>query len=290
MSRRENAKVERSPQWTMTIRPRVGLLNLDLADLWRHRDLIGLFVRRDFVSVYKQTLLGPIWFLIQPVLNTIVYLAIFGGLVHMSTDDIPGPLFYFSGSMLWQYFSTCVTKTSDTFLANASVFGKVYFPRLTVPISNVVANLITFSIQFALFIVLLGFYMLRGAPIHLTIAALALPLILLCMAALGLGTGVLVSAMTTKYRDLRQLVSFGVQLWMYATPVVYPLSQVPGKWRWAVVINPMTPLLEAFRLAFMGKGSVDFTQLTICGVVTILILIVGILMFNRVERTFMDVV
>ena len=242
------------------------------------------------MSIYKQTVLGPIWFLIQPIMNTLVYTVVFGNLAHISSDGLPRTLFYFSGSMLWQYFSACITKTSDTFAANAGIFGKVYFPRLTVPVSNVVTNLITLGIQFGLFLLLLAYFMLTGAPVRPTVAVLTFPLILFLIAALGLGTGIIVSSMTTKYRDLRHLVSFGVHLWMYATPVVYPLSQVPETWRWLVVLNPMTPLLEAFRLAFMGAGTVDPTQLATGGAVTLLILLVGILMFNRVERTFMDVV
>jgi lipopolysaccharide transport system permease protein len=283
-------KVANGSHWTMIIKPRMGLFNLNLNDVWRHRDLIGLFVRRDFVSVYKQTVLGPLWFLIQPIANTLVYTVIFGNLAKLSSDGLPRTLFYFSGSMLWQYFSTCVIKTSDTFSANASIFGKVYFPRLTAPISNVVTNLITLGIQFALFLLLLTYFMLTGTPVRPNLAVLGFPLILLCMAALGLGTGIIVSSITTKYRDLRQLISFGVHLWMYATPVVYPLSQVPEKWRWIIILNPMTPLLEGFRFAFLGTGTVDPRYFVIGGAATLSILFLGILMFNRVERTFMDVV
>jgi lipopolysaccharide transport system permease protein len=277
-------------RWTTIIKPRAGLFDLDLADVWRHRDLIGLFVRRDFVSVYKQTVLGPLWFLIQPIMKTVVYTVIFGNLAKMSSDGLPRTLFYFSGSMLWQYFATCLTKTSTTFVTNANIFKKVYFPRLTVPVSVVLTNFITFGIQFAMFLVLLIYFMVTGSTVHPSLAAICLPLILLAMAALGMGMGIIVSSVTTRYRDLTNLIAFGVQLWMYATPVVYPLSQVPERWRWAFVLNPMTSLIEAFRFAFMGTGTVDLNYLAASAGMIGLVLFIGILMFSRVERTFMDVV
>lgn len=277
-------------RWTMIIKPRAKLFDLNLLDVWRHRELIGLFVRRDFVSVYKQTVLGPLWFLIQPIMRTIVYTVIFGNLAKLSSDGLPRTLFYFSGSMLWQYFASCLNKTSTTFVANAQIFRKVYFPRLAVPISIVLTNLITFSIQFVLFLVLLGYFMLTDSAVRPGLSVICLPLVLLSMAALGLGTGIIISSMTTKYRDLTHLVAFGVQLWMYATPVVYPLSQVPERWRWAFVLNPMTSLIEVFRFAFMGTGTVDLNYLAASAIMIILVLFVGVLMFSRVERTFMDVV
>jgi lipopolysaccharide transport system permease protein len=280
----------KSGYWTSTIKPKTGWFEIDLRELWRCRELIGLFVRRDFVAFYKQTILGPIWFLIQPVLTTVVFTVVFGNIAKISTDGLPHVLFYYSGTIVWSYFAQNLQKTSDTFVANANLFGKVYFPRLTVPISITITNLLTFAIQFSVFVVLLGYFALVGTPIRLSWYALTLPLLLLQMAALGLGTGIIISALTTKYRDLRFLVGFGVQLWMYATPVVYPLSTIPIRWRWVFTANPVAPVVENFRFAFLGVGGVSLVHTLVSLAVTLFILLAGILLFNRVEKTFMDTV
>lgn len=276
--------------WSLVIRPKSGWFDLHLADLWRYRDLVMMFVRRDFVSLYKQTILGPLWFLIQPLLTTLTFTIIFGNIAQLSTDGLPKILFYMSGITAWNYFSDCLLKTSDTFSANAGIFGKVYFPRLAVPVSIIISNLIKFGIQLSLF---LGFYfysIAKGAEIHATPALLLLPVLLLIMAALGLGSGIVVSSMTTRYRDLRYLVQFGTQLLMYSTPVIFPLSSVPEQYRWIMVANPMTAIIETFRYAFLGTGSIEWAMLGYSATVTTIILGVGILLFNRVERTFMDTV
>ena len=214
-------------EWTTIITPRSGWFDLKLRELWKYRDLIALFVRRDFVSVYKQTILGPLWFLLQPLFSTVVFTIIFGRIAHIPTDGLPQSLFYMAGIVTWNYFSACLTKTSDTFVVNANIFGKVYFPRLTVPVSVVITNLVTFAIQFGLFLLFICYYSLQGAAIKPNVYIFLTPLLLVQMAALGLGFGILVSSMTTKYRDLAYVVTFGVQLWMYATPVVYPCHKSP---------------------------------------------------------------
>jgi len=215
-----------------------------------------LFVKRDFVAFYKQTILGPLWFLLQPLFTTIVFTIIFGRIAKISTDGLPQMLFYMCGIVLWNYFADCLNKTSDTFVSNAGIFGKVYFPRLTVPVSIVITNLITFAIQFLLFLAFWAYFYLEGAAIKASLWILATPFLLLQMAALGLGLGILISSLTTKYRDLRYVVGFGVQLWMYATPIVYPMSQIPEKWQWLYAMNPMAAIVETARFAFLGAGSV----------------------------------
>lgn len=284
------ASTRETENWTRVIRPRAGWLDIDLAGLWRYRDLIMLFVRRDFISVYKQTILGPLWFLVQPLTSTIVFTIIFGKVARIPTDGLPPILFYMSGIVTWNYFSACLTKTSDTFVSNANIFGKVYFPRLTIPISIVITNLITFAIQFGLFSLFLGYFYFRGSTVKPNVIILLTPLLLLQMAALGLGFGILVSSMTTKYRDLAYAVSFGIQLWMYATPVVYPLSQIPQKWQWLYALNPMVTVIETFRLAFLGTGMVHYGPFVLSFAETLAILIAGIILFSKVEKTFMDTV
>jgi len=280
----------RDSDWTLIIRPKSGWFDLHLADLWRYRDLVMLFVRRDFVSQYKQTMLGPLWFIIQPLLTTLTYTVIFGNIAQLSTDGLPKILFYLSGVTAWNYFADCLTKTSETFVANANIFGKVYFPRLAVPVSIVISNLIRFAIQLGLF---LGFYLYffaRGTAIRPSMALWLLPLLILLMAALGLGAGVMVSSMTTRYRDLRYLVQFGVQLLMYSTPVIFPLSKLSGQYRWIMLSNPMTPVIETFRYAFFGTGTFSWGYLGVSAVASVVILAGGILLFNHVEKTFMDTV
>jgi lipopolysaccharide transport system permease protein len=276
--------------WTLVIRPKTGWFDLHLADLWRYRDLVMLFVRRDFVSNYKQTILGPLWFIIQPLLTTLTFTLVFGHIAQLSTDGLPKILFYMSGITAWNYFSQCLMSTSDTFNANAGLFGKVYFPRLAVPVSIVISNLIKFGIQLGLFLGFYFYFLANGTNIRPTSALLLLPALLLLMAALGLGGGIIVSSMTTRYRDLRYLVQFGVQLLMYSTPVIFPLSSLPERYRWIMLANPMTPVIETFRYAFMGTGAFSWRLLGFSAAATSLILAVGVLLFNHVEKTFMDTV
>ena len=276
--------------WNMVIKPKRHLLDIDLKDIWRYRDLIALFVRRDFVSRYKQTILGPLWFIIQPVLTTIMFTIVFGTIAEIPTDGLPKSLFYLSGIVGWTYFSSCLTTTSNTFVANAGIFGKVYFPRLTLPISIVISNLVQFFIQFLLLIVIMGYYFFSGAAIQPNTYLLLIPLLILLMALLGLGFGIIISSLTTKYRDLTNLVAFGVQLWMYATPVIYPLSQIPAKYKVYVLANPLTPIIETFRYALLGAGTVSWNHLLYSSVFAVVIMAVGIILFNKVEQTFMDTV
>lgn len=277
-------------QWTKIIGPKKGWFDVNLSNLWNYRDLIGLFVKRDFVTFYKQTILGPLWFLLQPLFTTIVFTIIFGRIAQIPTDGLPQVLFYMSGIVIWNYFADCLNKTSDTFVSNASIFGKVYFPRLTVPISIVITNLITFAIQFLLFLSFLFYFYVSGSDIKISFWVFLTPLLLLQMAALGLGLGILISSLTTKYRDLRYVVGFGVQLWMYATPIVYPMSQIPEKWQWIFALNPMSAIVETARYAFLGTGTIRPMHLVISLGMTALVLFAGIVLFSRIEKTFMDTV
>jgi lipopolysaccharide transport system permease protein len=273
------------------IRPVSGWFDLHLSDLWHYRDLIMLFVRRDFVAVYKQTILGPLWYLLQPIMTTIVFTFVFGKIARIPTDGVPPVLFYFAGLTVWSYFSGCLNRTSGTFISNAGIFGKVYFPRLAVPVSVVISGLIGFFIQLVLFLGILVYYTVQGAVVTFNpIYLLALPLLIIQIAALGLGFGIIVSSLTTKYRDLAHLVTFGVQLWMYATPIAYPSSQVPARWQWVIALNPMTPVVEMFRFTFLGVGSIDPWRISQSVLVTIIILCIGIILFSRVEKSFMDTV
>lgn len=276
--------------WTTVIRPRRGLLDLRLHELWACRDLISLFVWRDFVAVYKQTILGPLWHIIQPLFTTLTFTLIFGQVAQLSTDGAPQFLFYMSGTVIWMYFSSCLTKTATTFVSNSGLYGKVYFHRLSIPISVVISNLISFAIQFAVFLFFLGLYAARGQAVAPNAWILMTPVLLLMLAGLGLGFGIIVSALTTKYRDLVQLVAFGVQLWMYATPIVYPVSMVPARFQWVLLINPVAPIVESFRYAFLGSGAVSLAHLSYSAAFTAAVLAVGTIMFNRVEQTFMDTV
>ena len=278
--------------WDLVIRPRSGWFELHLSDLWRYRDLLWMFVRRDFVAVYKQTILGPIWFFIQPLLTTLTFTLIFSGVAKMSTDGLPPMLFYLAGTTPWNYFATCLTKTSTTFKDNANLFGKVYFPRLITPLSIVVSTLIQFAIQFVTLVVALGWYLLQGDAVHPNLLGIIVgtPLLILMLGGLGLGSGVIISSLTTKYRDLVFLVTFGVQLAMYATPVVYPLSVAPAKYRFWLELNPMAGIIEAFRSLYLGAGTFSWGLLGYSAGFTIVVLILGILIFNRVEKTFMDTV
>jgi lipopolysaccharide transport system permease protein len=277
-------------KWDMIISPQRKLLDLRLRELWHSRELILLFVRRDFVSVYKQTILGPLWYLIQPLLTTIVFQVIFGNIAKLPTDGLPSFLFYMSGTVIFSYFSSCLTKTSETFVNNANLFGKVYFPRLAVPVSILISSLIAFVIQFAFFLVFMGYFMVKGTSLHPNWWILLTPVLLLMMAGLGLGFGIIVSSMTTKYRDLRFLVQFGVSLLQYVSPVIYPLSSMSPKYQALIRLNPLTSIIEAFRYAYLGSGSISLPQLGYSFIVMLIAIIVGALLFNQVETTFMDTV
>ncbi len=276
-------------KYDVVIEPKTGWFDIDLEGLWKYRDLILLFVKRNFIAQYKQTILGPAWAIIQPMLTTVIFTVVFGSMAGLSADGVPSFLFYMSGTIAWTYFSTCLTKTADTFTGNARIFGKVYFPRLVMPISTVLTNLIAFSIQFAMFLGFLAFYIVRG-EVHPSIYILLLPLLVVQMAMLALGSGIIISALTTKYRDLKMLISFGVQLWMYGTPVAYDIRIVPQKLLGMYMLNPMTPIINSFRKAFLGIG-VFQPRYYLCGWgVTLVILFIGVILFNQVEKTFMDTV
>jgi lipopolysaccharide transport system permease protein len=276
--------------WDLIIRTKSGWFDLHLRDLWRYRDLTMLFVWRDFVAQYKQTILGPLWYLIQPLFSTIVFTIVFGRVAKIPTDGLPPFLFYMAGVTCWNYFAECLTRTSGTFIDNAGLFGKVYFPRLTVPLSIVISNILKFGIQFLFFVGFLAYFMINGANIRPNYYIFLMPYLLLLMAGMGLGAGIIISALTTKYRDLQYLVTFGVQLLMYATPIVYPLSVVPEKYKWLALANPMAPIVETFRYAFLGSGSFNGEYLLYSTITTLILLLLGVILFNRVEKTFMDTV
>jgi len=276
-----------------TIEAKASLFDLKLNEVWAYRDLLWLLVRRDFVSFYKQTILGPLWFFIQPLFTTIIFTFIFGNLAGISTDGLPKPLFYMAGITAWNYFADCLTKTSTVFRDNAAIFGKVYFPRLIMPLSIVVSNLVRFGVQMILFLVMMGYYYITGAHFNISWAISLFPAVVILMALLGLGTGMIISALTTKYRDLAFLVGFGVQLLMYATTVIYPLStalEKYPKYAWIIEYNPMTPIIETFRYGFLGEGSFSWTSLSYAIASTFLLLALGIIIFNKVERNFIDTV
>ncbi len=282
MSEKEN--------WTTIITPKNKFFRLNLKELWQYRDLISSFVKRDFTATYKQTILGPLWFFIQPIFTTIMFLIVFGNIAKIPTDGIPQVLFYMNGIILWNYFSKCLLSTSNTFVGNAGIFKKVYFSRLTIPVSNVISALVQFAIQFSLFIIIFISYKIYDADLRLSLAIFAVPLFVLQMAVLGLGIGLIITSLTTKYRDLTYLVGFAVQLWMYATPIVYPLSMVPDKWRSLYMMNPVVPILESFKHAFFSTGMPSVTEYGISVTTTIFLLFAGIFVFNFVEKNFVDTV
>jgi lipopolysaccharide transport system permease protein len=283
-----NPVIEES--WTTTITPHRGWFDWRLKQLWGYRDLISLFVWRDFVSVYKQTILGPAWHIIQPLLTTITFTVIFGRVAKISTNGVSPFLFYLVGTVFWGYFANNVNKTSSTFVSNAYLLGKVYFHRLAIPISVAISNLVTLGIQLGIFLVCFAFQYMRGSNVHFTAWALLTPFFLLILAGYGVGGGIIVSALTTRYRDLANLVNFGMTLAMYATPVIYPLSVVPPHYRWVMELNPLTVLMEGFRLGFLGVGQVDVAQLAASFGIMLVVLAVGLMLFTRVERIFMDTV
>lgn len=278
-------------EWTMIIRPQEKLWKVNLREIWAYRDLMELFVKRNIVVQYKQTILGPLWYLIQPILTVIMNMVVFGGIARMSTDGVPQALFYLAGNVCWFYFSDCLNQTSNTFVANQNMFGKVYFPRMVVPISTVVSNLLRFGIQFGLFIVFYLYYFFSGTDVCPNWTILLLPVLVMMLAGLGLGFGILISSMTTKYRDMTILFTFVVQLWMYATPIVYPLSMVTNeKLRTLIMLNPMTSIIEAFKYATLSQGYFSWEALGYSFAFMTILLIWGIVVFNKVQRSFMDTV
>ena len=276
--------------WDLVIRPQRAWWDLHLGELWHYRDLIQLWVWRDFVAYYRQTILGPLWYFIQPIVTTLVFTVIFGNIAKLSTDGLPPFLFYMAGNTVWSYFNACLVSTSNTFTVNAGIFGKVYFPRLCMPVSVVISNLVSFTIRLAMFLLFWGYFLLTGASFRPTWWILSLPMLIIIMALMGLGFGIIISSLTTKYRDLQQLVGFGVSLLMYSTPIIYPLSIIDGNWRWVILANPMTPIVEIFRLAFLGVSSINPAWLLYSLAFTLVIFLAGALIFNYVEATFMDTV
>ena len=277
--------------YTTIIKPKGKLFEIDFKEIWRYRDLLVMFIKRDIVTQYKQTILGPTWYFIQPALTTIMYMVVFGGIAGISTDGLPQPLFYLAGIVLWQYFSECLNKTSATFTQNQHIFGKVYFPRLISPLSNVLSNLVRMSIQFLLFLIVYVYYVAVGVDVMPNVYALLLPLLIVMLAGLSLGFGIIISSMTTKYRDLTILFTFIVQLWMYATPVIYPLSTITNdKIRMLMGINPLTSIFEAFKYGMLGVGQFSWGGLGYSFGFMVVLLLVGIVVFNKVQRSFMDTV
>jgi len=282
--------MKQEEQWTTVIKPKTALFDVDFKELIRYKDLWRMFIRRDIVTQYKQTVLGPLWFFVNPILTTTMYMIVFGRIAGISTDGLPQPLFYLSGVCLWNYFSTCLTKTASTFKDNQNIFGKVYFPRLIMPVSMVSSALITLSIQLGLFAIVYLYYLSGGVNVSPTVYILLLPLLIIMLAGLALGFGIIVSSMTTKYRDLSILFTFIVQLWMYATPIIYPLSVMSPKKQWIAALNPVTPIVETFKYAVMGQGVFNWGHLAYSFVFMCVVLGVGIVVFNKVQRSFMDTV
>jgi lipopolysaccharide transport system permease protein len=275
----------------LIITPHQKLWSVDFKEIWRYRDLIALFVHRNIVVQYKQTILGPLWYIIQPVLTVIMNMVVFGGIAKMSTDGIPQPLFYMAGNVCWFYFSDCLNQTSSTFTTNQSMFGKVYFPRMVVPIATVLSNLLRFGIQLLLFTAIYLYFAIRGADVTPHWQLALLPVFIIMIAGLGLGFGILVSSMTTKYRDLTVLFSFIVSLWMYGTPIVYPISMVTNETlRTIILLNPMTSIIEAFKYASLGQGYFSWLALGYSFVFMCVLLLFGVVVFNKVQRSFMDTV
>ena len=290
---------EEQQHWDTVIRPKDKLFSVDFKELWAYRDLCSLFVKRNIITQYKQTILGPVWFVVQPALTVIMYMIVFGGIAGIPTDGVPRPLFYLAGTCMWNYFSECLTKTSNTFVNNAGIFGKVYFPRLVMPIADVLSNLLRFGIQFGFFVIIYIVYILLDPTCiaHLNWYALLFPVLVAMMAGLALGFGTIISSMTTKYRDLQVLFSFLVQLWMYATPIVYPLSQTKSMYYFGIPVhklmclNPVTPVIETFKYGFLGCGDfVGWRWLIYSFLFMVVLLGLGIIVFNKVQKSFMDTV
>ncbi|MBW1617340.1 ABC transporter permease [Empedobacter falsenii] len=281
---------ETNQNWSQVIESKSSLYSLNLKEVWRYRDLVYMLVKRDFVTSFKQTILGPLWFFINPIFTTIMYVIVFGNIANLSTDGAPQIPFYLSGVILWNYFSSCLNNTSNVFRGNASIFGKVYFPRLVMPLAIVTSNLMQFAVQFCLFLGFLIYYLIVDQNVHPNLWVLATPFLIILMAAFAMGTGMIFSSMTTKYKDLSMLLSFGVSLYMYVTPVVYPVSSIPEKYRWIADINPLTGIFECFKYAYLGVGDFNAGMLTYSTAVIFVILMIGTIIFNKVEKSFMDTV
>lgn len=277
-------------KWTTVLKPKKGWFDIDLKELFSYWDLIYLFVKRNYATKYKQTILGPLWMIISPLLTTLIQAMVFGNIAGLSTDGSPLLAFYMAGNLIWSYFAACVNQNANTFISNAGVFGKVYFPRMTVPISTVLTGMIDFSIQFILFLFIILLYGISGTQILITPWVLLTPLLILQLALLGMGIGIIVSSLTTKYRDLAILVTFGIQLWMYASPVVYSITQIPEKYQFIYLLNPVSPIITIFRYAFLGSGYVPLASWGISWLTTLIVVVIGVILFSKVERTFMDTV
>lgn len=277
--------------WTTVIKPHNKLWEVDFKELWRYRDLFMMYVKRDIITMYKQTILGPLWFVIQPAITTIMYMVVFGGIAGISTDGLPQPLFYLAGICLWQYFADCLNKTSSTFISNQGIFGKVYFPRLVAPLSTIVSGLVKLGIQILLFVIVYIYFLAIGTPVEPNWALSLFPLLVIMIAGLALGFGIIISSLTTKYRDLTILFTFIVQLWMYGTPVIYPLSSIPeGKIKMLMQLNPITPIVETFKYGTLGNGEFSWNMLGYSFCFMLVVLSIGIVLFNKVQRSFMDTV
>lgn len=284
---------ESEKPWSLIIENKTSLFRLSLNEVWKYRDLLLMYVKRDIITLYKQTILGPLWFIIQPVFTTIMFMFVFGGIAGISTDGVPQAVFYLSGLVCWNYFSDCLSKCSDTFNANQQIFGKVYFPRLVVPLSITISNLIKLLIQFVLFIVVYFYYIFEGFTFQVNYTIILVPFLIILLGCLGLGFGLIITSLTTKYRDLKFLITFGVQLWMYVTPVIYPLSVMKNsysKYMWLIVANPLTSIIETFKYAFTGVGVFNWSYLGYSTIFSFVILFIGIMVFNKVQRSFMDVI
>lgn len=289
MQSKQNTAIHEE-QWDLEIKPSNNIFNWHFKEVWQYRDLLLLLLKRDFVSFYKQTIFGPLWFFIQPIFTTIIFTFIFAKMAGISTEGAPAPLFYLTGTVAWNYFSECFTKTSTVFKDNANIFGKVYFPRLVMPLSIVLSNLVKFGVQFGLFLLMLGWFLIRKENVHPNIYLLLFPVIILLLAVQGLGFGLIVTALTTKYRDLAFLVAFGIQLVMYATPVIYPLSATPAKYKDIIALNPLSGLIETFRYGFLGGGQFYAGYFVYSVIFSLVVLFIGIMVFNKVEKSFVDTV
>ena len=285
----QNSAVQHD-HWDMILEPKNRLLDLKIRELIRYRDLVFMFIKRDFITAYKQTILGPLWYIVQPLVTTVMYTFVFGNLAQIGTDGVPYLLFYFAGTMLWTYFTACLNSAAACFSNNSGIFGKVYFPRLTVPISTTVGHMIKLGIQFATLMIFYVYYLVIKAPVHPSWWIAALPLLVIWVGAMGTGFGMIISALTTKYRDLNQLLGFGLSLAMYATPIVYPLSEAPQKFWWVFYVNPMSAPIELFRIWFYGAGNVPAAMIIISIAETLAFMFFGLVLFNRNERTFVDVI
>jgi lipopolysaccharide transport system permease protein len=290
LNNKSNSSETDREMWDMVIRPKRNLLDINIKEIWNYRDLVMLFVRRDFVAKYKQTILGPFWFILNPLISTLMYTLVFAGIAKIPTEGIPPQLFYLSGIVAWSYFASCLNGTSSTFLNNAGIFGKVYFPRLVSPISVIISSMVQLGIQLLLLSSFMIYYSLSGYPVQINSHLLYIPLLIIDLALLGLGFGIIFSALTTKYRDLTNFLGFGVQLWMFITPIIYPSSAVPEKYRILVFLNPVAPLVEAFKFGVIGAGEFNPGRLLYSVVFTCILLFVGVILFNRTEQNFMDTV